>query len=300
MKTYIALVRHGVTDWNYDGRAQGQTDIHLNDEGRRQAEAVAARLSTERWDVVYSSDLARAQSTAQALCRRTGHELILDSRLRERNIGLAEGTVESERQARWPGVPFNSLPGLENNQELGQRGLAVLTEIARKHPGQRVLVVSHGGLIATFLREITDGCMPYTISRNTGITPVLYDGQRFEVAGPHEYRHLLIDGVEYTGEKFRLVSEATRSGLPGLHLAPHEWEPFLSNATAVESAWVNGQLVGYVRAFTDRVRTGYVDLLYALPEYQRVEAELIERLERRFPGVRFEVLGSTVQEQSGA
>lgn len=300
MKTYLALVRHGVTDWNYDGRAQGHTDIPLNDEGRRQAEAVAARLATERWDAVYSSDLARAQTTAQAICRRTGHELVLDQRLRERNIGLAEGTVEPERQVRWPGVPFHSLPGLETNQELARRALAALTEIAGRHPGQRVIVVSHGGLIATFLREITGGALPYTISRNTGITPVLFDGHRFEVAGPHEYRHLLIDGVEYTGEKFRLVSEATRAGLPGLHLQAHEVEPFLWNATALESAWVDDRLVGYVRAFTDRVRTGYIDVLYTLPEYQRIESVLVQRLEQRFPGVRFDLLTDPLRERSGA
>lgn len=300
MKTYIALVRHGVTDWNYDGRAQGHSDIPLNEEGRRQAEAVAARLSTERWDAIYCSNLSRALSTAQAIARRTGHELTLDARLRERNIGVAEGTVEAERQARWPGVPFNSLPGLENNQELGERGLGVLTEIAKRHPGQRLIVVSHGGLIATFLREITDGSMPYSISRNTGISPVLYDGQRFEVAGPHEYRHLLIDGVEYSGEKFRLINEASRSGLPGAHLTNHQVEPFLTNATAVESAWIDGRLVGYVRAFTDRVRAGYIDALYTVPDCQRVRPVLVQRLEQRFPGVRFELLHNAREERSGA
>lgn len=301
MKTYIALVRHGVTDWNYDGRAQGHTDIHLNSEGRRQAEAVAARLATERWDAIYSSDLARAQVTAQAICRQTGHELIVDDRLRERNIGLAEGTVQAERQLRWPGVPFNSLPGLESNQELGQRAMNVLTDIAKRHPGQRIIIVAHGGLIATFLMEASDGTLPYTISRNTGITPVLFDGERFAVAGDHEFDHLLIDGVEYSGEKFRLVGEATQQGLPGIHLPPHEVEPFLWNATAVESAWVDGRLVGWARAFTDRVRTGYIDVLYTLPEYhQRVRPALVERLELRFPGVRFQVLTDPIQERSGA
>lgn len=301
MKTYIALVRHGATDWNYDGRAQGHSDIPLNEEGRRQAEAVAARLAPERWDAIYSSTLIRAQATAQAICRRTGHELITDPRLMERSIGLAEGTTEVERQLRWPGVPWNSLPGLETNEQLAKRGVEALTDLAKRHPGQRLIAVAHGGLIAAFMRDITGGTVHVGIPRNTGITPILFDGQRFTPAGPQEYRHILIDGVEYSGEKGRLAFEATRSGLPGVRLATNEVEPFLLNATAIESAWVDDRLVGYVRAFTDRVRHGYIDLVYTLPEYQRIRLVLLQRLEQRFPNVSFEVLGADrLDERSGA
>ncbi|MFZ5815641.1 MAG: histidine phosphatase family protein [Bacillota bacterium] len=300
MKTQITLVRHGVTDWNYDGRAQGHSDIPLNAEGRRQAEAVASRLSTELWDAVYSSDLSRSLSTAQAICRRTGHEVIIEPRLRERNIGLAEGTTESERQLRWPGVPWNSLPGLETNEQLARRAVEVLTEIARRHRGQRVIVVSHGGLIAAFLREISGGMGHVGIPRNTGITPVIYDGQRFSQSAPQEFRHLLVDGVEYTGEKGRVVFEGNRSGLPGVRLALHEVEPFILNAAAVESAWVEDRLVGYARAFTDKVRYGYIDLIHTLPEFQRVRPMLLLRLEERFPTVRFEILTGRMEERSGA
>ena len=300
MKTYIALVRHGVTEWNYDARAQGHSDIPLSDEGRYQAEAVGARLRMERWDALYSSDLSRAVSTARAIGRHTGHEVLIDSRLRERNIGLAEGTTQHERQLRWPGVPWNSLPGLEPHEELARRAMDALTEIARRHEGERVIVVSHGALIAAFLREITAGNSRVGIPRNTGITPILYDGERFTPAGPHEFRHLLVDGVEYTGEKGRLLYEATRTGLPGIRLEANEAEPFVLNATAVESAWVDDRLVGYARLFSDQVRAGYVDYVETLPEYQRVRPVLIQRLERRFPGVQLELLGSSLEERSGA
>lgn len=300
MKTYIALVRHGVTEWNYEGRAQGHSDITLNDEGRRQAEAVGARLHTERWDSIYSSDLIRAASTARAIARHTGQPVTADPRLRERNMGLAEGTTHPERQLRWPGVPWNSLPGLETHEELARRALGVLTEIAQRHPGERVVVVTHGAFIAAFLREVTAGVGHGAIPRNTGITPVLYDGERFAPAGPHEFRHLLIDGVEYTGEKGRLLFEASRNGLPGIRLAPHEAEPFVLNATAVESAWVEDRLVGYARAFTDRVRFGYIDVAETLPEYHRVRPMLMQRLEQRFPGIPFALPGESLEERSGA
>jgi probable phosphoglycerate mutase len=300
MKTYIALVRHGVTDWNYDARAQGQSDIPLNAEGRRQAEAVAARLSSERWDAIYSSDLARARSTAEAICRLTGHALVTDPRLRERNMGIAEGTTETERQLRWPGVPFYSIAGVESDEALTRRGVEIITEIARRHPGQRVIVVAHGGIIVNFIRGISGGAVHVGISRNTGISPVIFDGERFEVAGPHDYRHLLIDGIEYTGEKYRLFAELRRSGLPDLNLQPSEIEPFIMNASAVESAWVDGRLVGYVRAFTDRIRSGYVDVLDTLPEFHRIRPVLVQRLEQRFPGVRFDLLTNSLEQRSGA
>lgn len=300
MKTYIALVRHGVTEWNYDTRAQGHSDIPLSDEGRRQAEAVAARLATERWDAVYSSDLTRARSTALAICRRTGHEVVADPRLRERDMGFAEGTTQSERLLRWPGAAWNSLPGQETQGELARRGMDVLTEIAQRHQGQRVIAVSHGGLIVAFLRAVADDNAHISIPRNTGIATVLFDGERFTPAGPHEFHHLLIDGVEFTGEKSRLAFEASRSGLPGTRLAPNEAEPFIFNATAVESAWVGDRLVGYARAFTDRVCFGCIDSIQTLPEYQRVRPMLIQRLEQRFPGVKFDLLTNTLEERSGA
>ena len=197
MKTYLALVRHGVTDWNYDGRAQGQVDVPLNAEGERQAEAVAARMATERWDAVYSSDLARARATAEAICRRTGHTLVTDRRLRERDMGPAEGLTAVEREVLWPGVALSDIPGVESDAELGRRAEAILTEIARRHPGQRVIVVSHGALLNRFLQQ-TVKAKPVNF-RNTGISPVVWDGEAFHPAGGHDYRHLLVDGVEYDG-----------------------------------------------------------------------------------------------------
>ncbi len=302
-KTYLALVRHGVTDWNYEGRAQGHTNIPLNAEGRRQAEAVAVRLATEPWDHIYSSPLLRARATAQAICRRTGHEPILEARLVERDMGVAEGTIEPERQLRWPGATWNSLPGLETNEHLAQRGLEVFTEIARRHEGQRVICISHGAMINAFLRAIVPpSATPpsLTAQRNTAITGVWYDGLQFEQVGSPEFRHLLIDGVEYTGEKGRLAFEANRVGLPGVHLPPAEAEAFIHNATAVESAWADNLLVGYARAFTDRVLYGYIDVIYTLPGYEHVRSVLISRLEQRNPGIAFRILPTLLEERSGA
>lgn len=298
MKTYLALVRHGSTDWNYDGRAQGQTDIPLNAEGRRQAESVAERLATERWDALYSSGLNRALATGEAIGRRTGHTPVVDPRLRERAMGVAEGTTALERQVRWPGVAWESLPGVESVEAVARRAREVLTDLASRHPGQRVIVVSHGSFILNFVRSLNGAPADLRVPRNTGIVPVLFDGREFTLAGPPDHRHLLVDGIEYTGEKTRVLNEARRSGLPGLRLEPSELEPFVLNATAVESAWSGDQMVGLARAFTDKVRCGYIDVLTTLPEFARVRSMLLERLRQRFPAVRFDPLYEEAEPQS--
>ena len=102
---------------------------------------------------MYSSDLARARATAEAICRLTGHALITDERLRERSMGPAEGMTAVEREALWPGVALSDIPGVESDAALGLRAEAVLTEIARRHPGQRIVVVSHGALLNRFLQQ---------------------------------------------------------------------------------------------------------------------------------------------------
>lgn len=63
----VGLIRHGLTDWNAAGKIQGQSDIPLNDEGRKQALKLAERLKRESdvqpWDFIITSGLSRAQET---------------------------------------------------------------------------------------------------------------------------------------------------------------------------------------------------------------------------------------------
>uniref|UniRef100_M0ZJF5 Phosphoglycerate mutase n=1 Tax=Solanum tuberosum TaxID=4113 RepID=M0ZJF5_SOLTU len=91
--TEIIVIRHGETEWNADGRIQGHLDVELNDIGRQQATAVAARLSKEpRISVIYSSDLKRAHETAEIIARSCGDlEVIKDPDLRERHLGDLQG-----------------------------------------------------------------------------------------------------------------------------------------------------------------------------------------------------------------
>lgn len=154
--TELVLVRHGETLWNRERRLQGHIDIPLSDVGRAQARAVARRLATEDIDAVWSSDLSRALETAQAVAGTGGWPLSSDVRLRERAYGDFEGHSHDELQARMPEAyarwrardPALEIPGGAETPAVFQaRVEAVLRELAARHAGRRIVVVSHGGLL---------------------------------------------------------------------------------------------------------------------------------------------------------
>ncbi|MBB4826103.1 putative phosphoglycerate mutase [Sporosarcina luteola] len=151
----IGFVRHGVTAWNKEGRAQGSTDIPLDEEGIAMAERVAARLADEQWDVIYTSPLSRARTTADIIGgQMPGVPLVLDDRIRETGGGKIEGTTEAERIDKW-GANWRELDmGFEPHDEVISRGLACIDEIQDKYPGKRVLLVSHGTFIKRILNEL--------------------------------------------------------------------------------------------------------------------------------------------------
>lgn len=96
------LWRHGQTVWNAERRFQGQSDIPLDETGQAQAERAARLLAALRPDLIVSSDLSRAASTAAPLARLTGLDVTLDKDLRERHGGCWEGLTDAEIRARYP------------------------------------------------------------------------------------------------------------------------------------------------------------------------------------------------------
>jgi len=147
--TIILLARHGQSDWNATRRWQGHADRPLTEKGREQARALAERLRHVELDAVYSSDLRRAADTAAAV----SNEVIELPALREVDVGSWSGLTRAEAEERFPdGVARwrEGFPGWEDGEsyeELTRRVLAAVLEIARRHEGGRVLVVSHGGPI---------------------------------------------------------------------------------------------------------------------------------------------------------
>ncbi len=167
----IGLIRHGSTIWNKEGRAQGLSNIPLDEDGLNQAKALADRLSKEDWDVIYSSDLLRARQTAEIIAERRGMKnLILDERLREMKGGKIEGTTEEERVKLW-GTNWRDLDlDIESAESVIQRGADFVEEISNKQKGLKVLIISHGALIGFTLKKLIPHVNTEVHLKNTSIT----------------------------------------------------------------------------------------------------------------------------------
>jgi len=158
-ETTILLVRHGETDWNAARRIQGQTNAPLNERGRAQAHSLADELAGESIAAVYSSDLDRARETAEILAARLDLPVVVDQALRERNFGSWEGKTVDELEARWPGAWARWRDGnegegdVEDHLALAQRVRGAIHRLAAAHPGERILVVAHGGAMRVVLMD---------------------------------------------------------------------------------------------------------------------------------------------------
>lgn len=188
--TRICLIRHGETAWNAEGRYQGQVDIPLNELGQRQAALLAEAMEGESWDRIVSSPLSRAHATAEAVADAVGlTEIATDPRLMERAYGAAEGLTLVEREAKWPG---GNWPGLEDWEQVSIRAMTALTELAENHPGERILVVCHGGLINAVLATLSEGRIGTgkTTIVNTSRTTLDYSHGAWRIGTVNDVDHL--------------------------------------------------------------------------------------------------------------
>lgn len=151
---HLILLRHGETAWNNDLRLQGHTDIPLNETGVAQARAAAPSVAALGPQVVVSSDLQRARSTAAPVAELLGLPVTHDRRLRETSLGDWEGLTRDEVTADWPGqwerwrssgADFTPPRG-ESRAQVAERANSVVEELDATS-AQRVLLVAHGGLI---------------------------------------------------------------------------------------------------------------------------------------------------------
>jgi probable phosphoglycerate mutase len=146
--TRLIVWRHGNTDWNADGRVQGQSDSPLNALGREQAAEAARLLLAMRPDAIVASDLVRASDTAAALAAISGLTVSYDKRLRERYFGAWQGLLMSEVRQRFPAEHARWTAGeevggdVESLDELGARVSAAL--LAAAGLGNTVVVATHG------------------------------------------------------------------------------------------------------------------------------------------------------------
>lgn len=161
----LLLIRHGESVGNAGGRLQGQSDTPLNERGRAQARALAARLQREAWEpaAVYASDLSRAAETAEILAAPFGLAVTLDARLREYNAGVLNGIIWAEVEFRYPEVwaayhstgGWANIPGEEGDVAFTARLAQFLDEIRGPHKeDEAVAVVTHGGSLAVLVAQL--------------------------------------------------------------------------------------------------------------------------------------------------
>lgn len=198
----LYLVRHGETEWNKNHTIMGHMDSPLTPEGVRQVEATAEKLKNVHFDAIFSSDSPRTQRTADII--RLDRKLAIQTSklLRERNFGRFEGgssakyheTVDHllqkkekmDEQEQWK---FKFDESMESDEELADRFIVQLREIAASHPNETVLVTTHGGCIRLFLTRagyVKYGALPGGAFLNAGYVKVLSDGIDFfikEVTG---------------------------------------------------------------------------------------------------------------------
>jgi probable phosphoglycerate mutase len=159
--TQLVCIRHGETDWNRQHRFQGQIDVPLNATGHAQAQRLAARLAPEPPDLLFSSDLQRAWQTAAPLASAWGLAPQAVPGLREQSFGILEGLTVTDIQRQHPQLWRDwlqqrgdfALPGGESMLQFHARVLQAVRGLVQAHPGRRLVVVTHGGVLDMLWRS---------------------------------------------------------------------------------------------------------------------------------------------------
>jgi len=184
MRRLVFVARHGETDWNAAGRWQGHTDVPLNENGRAQAKALAARLRGSRLAGVVASDLSRAHETARIVAAELGVTVAyVERELRERSFGVFEGLTRAECETdhgeAWQAwLADRKAPrGAEEIEALTGRMVAAIGRAAMTVAGEDApaLVVTHGGALRSVVASVT-GELPALVE-NGAVWVLVWEGR---------------------------------------------------------------------------------------------------------------------------
>lgn len=199
--TTIYLVRHGQTEWNALGILQGQKDAPLTPKGISQAHQIASLFHNTHIDVIYSSDLGRAHSTAKLIAEPHNLEVHPSNLLRERNFGQYQGQLAQEIIATLKDkihhakslptterMDYELAPDVETDRDLVDRLVQFLSEQVPNHLGQTMLVVTHEGVMRAFLIHLGFGTHD-ELSRNSisnvGYIQLTAQNGQYQVVNTH-------------------------------------------------------------------------------------------------------------------
>jgi probable phosphoglycerate mutase len=199
--TELLFIRHGETDWNRQQRFQGQIDVPLNALGHAQAARLGQRLAGETHDALFSSDLTRARETAAPLAAAWGRQPVLVPGLREQSFGVLEGldvpAIQQQHGALWQQwlehrADF-ALPGGESLRQFHTRVIEAVRELAAASAGQRLVIVTHGGVLDMLWRTANglplDGLRACEIP-NTGLNRLRWAGGTLHIDSWADEAHL--------------------------------------------------------------------------------------------------------------
>jgi broad specificity phosphatase PhoE len=184
MVTKLILVRHGETVENKAGITQGHFNSQLNDNGKEQVKAVALHLKDEKIEVCYSSDLDRCMNTAKEIIKYHPEVKIISTKqLREQTKGKYEGakreiTHAAIKQLTTPYVEWD-YDGAESFIDMNNRTMKEIYKIVKENKDKTVLIVAHGGQIASVICTINNDDIynrQHRGSNNCAITVIEFDG----------------------------------------------------------------------------------------------------------------------------
>lgn len=164
----LALIRHGQTAWNLEGRAQGHTDIPLDDTGQEQARRLAENWTLGEFFTLWSSDLKRASETAKALAQKLHANHEEHEWLREQNLGDCEGMLYADVRALM--AQHKMPPGGESAEAQWQRIGEGIRKIEAH--GEDLIIVSHGGTCSMLLAQLLKGAPETARSLTFGNTAI--------------------------------------------------------------------------------------------------------------------------------
>ena len=184
--TEIILIRHGETEWNSQLRMQGHSNSDLSAVGRGQIQALGEWMKNVSFDYIYSSDSLRARQTAESITQYSLDTLQFDQRIREKNLGVFEGLTSIEAREQHPGIYRLFKTGGanyvidegESTQQVLDRALEFIEEIRLKHPEQRVVMVTHGGVVRVLMKHtlgISIDAPTSFLIKNTGIFRLVWN-----------------------------------------------------------------------------------------------------------------------------
>ena len=225
--TELVLIRHGETDMNRELRFQGHLNVGLNAIGLEQARRLAARMAGEKADAVYASDLLRAQQTATPIADELALPPLADPGLREQHFGRVEGMrvddIQRDLPEAWAGwLRFDedfAMPEGESTREFHARVMEAVQRLVAAHPQQRVVVVTHGGVLDMIYRTARSlglsGPRQSEIP-NAGFNRIAVRESSIEILAWADTRHLadLPPQPVYDQQKYAGPDSAANEGKP--------------------------------------------------------------------------------------